>query len=307
MLESKEKKIEDLDEQILIYKECKDEKKKRMLHINIVENGMHLVKKIAGNISAQSGISNEDLVQVGSIGLIKAIEFFNPDKNTRFKTYASYFIRGEIKHYLRDKASIIKAPRELQELVFKISTAVKQLKEEGFEDPTEEQIAETVGVSVKKIHEVMELELCKSTLSLDQAISSVDDDDLTLIDKIPSGDYQEFMNSYENKLMLAAAIKKLPKDLQEIVEMSYYQDLNQREISEKINISQMQVSRRLKKALSKMYEIIKSKDDKKKRHTNGSINCNFSTGIYYGAMHWKFFKRSYFKDIKRRINSISCI
>lgn len=261
MLESKEKKVEDLDEQILIYKDCKDEKKKRMLHINIVENGMLLVKKIAGNISAQSGISNEDLVQVGSIGLIKAIEFFNPDKNTRFKTYASYFIRGEIKHYLRDKASIIKAPRELQELVFKISTAVKQLKEEGFEDPTEEQIAETVGVSVKKIHEVMELELCKSTLSLDQAISSVDDDDLTLIDKIPSGDYQEFMNSYENKLMLAAAIKKLPKDLQEIVEMSYYQDLNQREISEKINISQMQVSRRLKKALSKMYEIIKSKDD----------------------------------------------
>lgn len=261
MLESKEKKIEDLDEQILIYKECKDEKKKRMLHINIVENGMFLVKKIAGNISAQSGISNEDLVQVGSIGLIKAIEFFNPDKNTRFKTYASYFIRGEIKHYLRDKASIIKAPRELQELVFKISTAVKQLKEDGFEDPTEEQIAEAVGVSVKKIHEVMELELCKSTLSLDQAISSVDDDDLTLIDKIPSGDYQEFMNSYENKLMLAAAIKKLPKDLQEIVEMSYYQDLNQREISEKINISQMQVSRRLKKALSKMYEIIKSKDD----------------------------------------------
>ncbi len=261
MLESKEKKVEDLDEQILIYKKCKDEKKKRMLHINIVENGMFLVKKIAGNISAQSGISNEDLVQVGSIGLIKAIEFFNPDKNTRFKTYASYFIRGEIKHYLRDKASIIKAPRELQELVFKISTAVKQLKEDGFEDPTEEQIAEAVGVSVKKIHEVMELELCKSTLSLDQAISSVDDDDLTLIDKIPSGDYQEFMNSYENKLMLAAAIKKLPKDLQEIVEMSYYQDLNQREISEKINISQMQVSRRLKKALSKMYEIIKSKDD----------------------------------------------
>lgn len=86
-------------------------------------------------------------------------------------------------------------------------------------------------------------------------------DDLTLIDKIPSGDYQEFMNSYENKLMLAAAIKKLPKDLQQIVEMSYYEDLNQREISEKINISQMQVSRRLKKALSKMYEIIKSKDD----------------------------------------------
>lgn len=253
---------DDLDEQLLAYKACTDEKKKRMLHINIVESGMNLVKKIAGNISAQSGISNEDLVQVGSIGLIKAIEFFNPQKNTKFKTYASYFIRGEIKHYLRDKASMIKAPRELQELVFKISSAVKQLKEKGIEDPSEDQIADIVGVSVEKIHEVMEIELCKSTLSLDQAISTVDDDDLTLIDKIPSGDYQEFMNSYENKIMLAEAIKKLPKDLQQIIEMSYYEDLNQREISERIHISQMQVSRRLKKALSKMYEIITSKDEK---------------------------------------------
>ena len=261
LLESREKNAEELDKELLAYKNCKDEKKKRMLHINVVESAMHLVKKIAGTISAQSGISNEDLIQVGSIGLIKAIEFFDPDKNTRFKTYASYFIRGEIKHYLRDKASMIKAPRELQELVFKISTAVKQLKEKGIEDPAEDQIAELIGVPVKKIHEVMDIELCKSTLSLDQAISSVDDDDLTLIDKIPAGDYQEFINSYENKIMLAAAIKKLPPELQQIIELSYYQDLNQREISEKIHISQMQVSRRLKKALSKMYEIIKNKDD----------------------------------------------
>ena len=108
----------------------------------------------------------------------------------------------------------------------------------------------------------MEIELCKSTLSLDQTLTSSDDDDLTLIDKIPAGDYQEFLSSYENKIMLAAAIKKLPSELQQIIELSYYQDLNQREIAEKINISQMQVSRRLKKALSKMYEIIKYQEDK---------------------------------------------
>ena len=260
-MENKEIKKDELDELLILYKECKDEKKKRMLHINIVEKGMFLVKRIAGNVSNQSGISNEDLIQVGSIGLIKAIEFFNIDKNTKFRTYASYFIRGEIKHYLRDKASIIKTPRELQELVFKISTAVKKLKEKGIEDPTEDQIADVVGVSAKKIHEVMEIELCKGTLSLDQTVSNIDDDDFTLIDRIPAGDYQEFMNSYENRIMLATAIKKLPKDMQDIIEMSYFQDLNQREISEKIHISQMQVSRRLKKALSKMYEIIKSKDE----------------------------------------------
>lgn len=259
MLENEAK--QELDTKIAAYKACKDDKKKRMIHLSIVEDAMHLVKKIACNISAQSGISNEDLIQVGSIGLIKAIEFFDSNKNAKFKTYASYFIRGEIKHYLRDKASMIKAPRELQELVFKISSAVKELKTKGFDEPTEEQISEIAGVSVGKIHEVMEIELCKTTLSLDQAISSVEDDDLTLIDKIPSGDYQEFINSYENKIMLAQAIKKLPPELKEIIELSYYHDLNQREISEKIHISQMQVSRRLKKALHKMYEIIKKDGD----------------------------------------------
>lgn len=253
--------LDELDTQLLAYKTCNDEKKKRMLHLNIVENAMQLVKKIACNIALQTGISNEDLIQVGSIGLIKAIEFFDTNKNTKFKTYATYFIRGEIKHYLRDKASIIKAPRELQELVFKISSAVKQLKEEGFDEPSETQIAEASGVDEAKIHEVMEIELCKTTLSLDQAISSVDDDDLTLIDKIPSGDYQEIISSYENRIMLAQAIEKLPPELKEIIELSYYHDLNQREISEKIHISQMQVSRRLKKALHKMYEMIQTKED----------------------------------------------
>lgn len=253
--------LEELDTQLLAYKTCNDEKKKRILHLQIVENAMQLVKKIACNVAVQSGISNEDLIQVGSIGLIKAIEFFDVNKNTKFKTYATYFIRGEIKHYLRDKASIIKTPRELQELVFKISSAIKQLKENGFEDPTEKQIAEIVGVDETKIHEVIGLELCQTTLSLDQAVSSLEDGDLTLIDKIPSEDYQEFLNSYENKIMLKQAIEKLPTDLKEIIKLSYYHDLNQREISEIVHISQMQVSRKLKKALNKMYEIIKLKED----------------------------------------------
>ena len=246
----------DLDSLLVAYKGCSDSKKKRMLHIAIVEEAMSFVKKIANSISSQSGISHEDLVQVGSIGLIKAIEFFNPEKNNKFKTFASYFVRGEIKHYLRDKASLIKAPRELQELVFKISNTIKKLNSRGDTEPSAKQIAEELGLSESKIQEVMEIEYCKTTLSLDQNVAP-DDDDLLLIDKIPSGDYQELLSSNENKIMLAAAIKKLPQDLRQILELSYYEDLNQREIAERIGISQMQVSRRIKKALSKMYEIVK--------------------------------------------------
>ncbi len=257
-MESIQKSLESLDVLLIAYKECTDEKKKRMIHLNIVEGAMQYVKKIAAQASAQSGIPNEDLVQVGSIGLIKAIEFFDASKNTRFKTYATYFIKGEIKHYLRDKASIIKAPREIQELIFKISSAIKRLKEKGYEEPTLEQIAGETGVSVGKINEVLEIEQSKCMLSLDQS-SFYEEDEISLVEKIPSGDYQEFINSHENKIMLADAIDKMPIDLKEVIELSFYKDMNQREISENLGISQMQVSRRLRKALNKMYEIVKEK------------------------------------------------
>ena len=251
------KKTDNIEDMILAYRTCTDNKKKQMLHMYIVERTMQYVKKIASGISLQSGISIEDIIQVGSIGLIKAIEFFDPRRKTRFSTYASYFIRGEIKHYLRDKVSLIKAPREVQEFILKISSAIRQLKEKGITEPSEEQIAEFLKVPVNKVHEVMIIELYKTTVSLDQTIYSVEDEELTLVDKIPSGDYQEILTSYEDKIMLASAIKELPAELQKIIELSYYQDLNQREIAAIVNLSQMQVSRRLKKALHKLYEIIK--------------------------------------------------
>ena len=253
------KTFEKLDELIASFKECKDEKKKRMLHLKIVEDAMVLVKKIANTISMQSGVNNEDLVQVGSLGLIKAIDAYKPDMNTKFRTYATYFIKGEIKHYLRYKAAMIKAPRELQELVFKISTTIKKLNEEGVEDPTAEDIADVLGLSAAKVEEVMNIDKYKNALSLDQYLMG-DDEDFSLLDKIPAGDYKEFMNSYEDKIMISGTIKKLPPELRQIIELSYYEDLNQREIAEKIHISQMQVSRRLKKALNKMYELIKNNE-----------------------------------------------
>lgn len=244
-----------LEELLVQYKNCNDSKKKRMLHINIVENTMELVKSIAISIAMQSGMPHEDLIQVGCLGLIKAIEFYKPDMNTKFTTYAMYFIKGEIRHYLRDKASLIKTPREIQELLLKIATAKKKMAEAGFIEPTQEQIAEFLNLPVAKIVEVSNIDSCRNTLSLDQSVIS-DNEESSLLDKIPAEDYQEFQNSYENKIMLAETIEKLPADLKEVIKLSFYQDLNQREISEIMNMSQMQVSRRLKKALNKMYELI---------------------------------------------------
>ena len=246
---------EDLDKLIISYKSCKDDKKRLMIYLNIVDDAMSYVKKIANSIACKSGVSNEDLIQVGSLGLIKAIESFDPKHNAKFKTYATYFIKGEIKHYLRDKAGIIKAPRELQELVSKISSTIEELYKNGVENPSSDDIAKVLNIDVDKIENVLNIEKYKTVISLDQYLKG-DEEDFSLLDKIPSGDYEEIMNSYENKIMLEEAIRKLPEELKQIIELCYYYDMSQREISEKLNLSQMQVSRRLKKALNMLYEII---------------------------------------------------
>lgn len=252
-------KRDKLDILLIAFKSCDEEKKKRILHLKIVEEAMLLVKKIAHNISVQSGVNCEDLIQVGAMGLIKSIDSYNSNHNTKFKTYATYFIKGEIKHYLRDKVGIIKAPRELHELVFKINGVVKKMYENGIEEPSADDIANILQIPNEKVIEVLNLDKYRYALSLDQYFNN-NDDDFSLVERIPSGDYEEFINAYEDKIMIAGAINKLSFEYREIIRLCYYEDLSQREIAQRLNLSQMQVSRKLKKALSKMYNLIKNKE-----------------------------------------------
>lgn len=254
MLNQEENFIQ-IHEWLVAYKQEDDAKVRKQLQNLIVVAAMPFVKKIACGLARRATDPVDDLIQVGSLGLIKAIDLYNPDLGTKFKTYSTYLITGEIRHYLRDKASMIKAPREIQELAFRINCVIKKMTEDGIE-PTSELIAEEMALPVKKVNDVIEVDRRKSTISLDQTYSFDDDDSASLADKIPSGDYQEFLNAYEEKIMLASAISQLKPKLKEVIEMNYYQDLNQRQIAEKLNISQMQVSRRLKQALGDMYNLI---------------------------------------------------
>lgn len=255
---NQEENFAQIHEWLVTYKNSEDKKLKKQLQNLIVVASMPFVKKIAFGLARRATDPVDDLIQVGAVGLIKAIDLYNPELGTKFKTYATYLITGEIRHYLRDKASMIKAPREIQELAFRINCVIKQLTEEGYE-PTSEQVAEVMSLPVTKINDIIEVDRRKSTISLDQTMFYEDDGSLSLADKIPSGDYQEFLNTYEEKIMLSGAIAQLKPKLKEVLELSYYEDFNQREISEKLNISQMQVSRRLKQALEEMYKIITKK------------------------------------------------
>ena len=246
-----------IDDLIISYKSCTEPKRRNALHMRIMEAGMEIVKRIAvSTASFQNVCPVEDLIQVGALGLIKSIDFYKYNKNAKFSTYSIYFIKGEINHYLRDKVALIRTPRKVQELIFKIYNATRELKEKNNSEPNAKQIAEYINLPVKKVEELMKVEQYKSMISLDQTIFS-DNEEVSLMDKIPSHDYQEFWSSYEDKIMLETSIKKLNPELREILELSFYEELSQREISEKLNISQMQVSRRLKKALHQMYEIMK--------------------------------------------------
>lgn len=245
-----------IEELVALYKGCSDVKKKRLFHLRIVERTLGLVKRIATPIAVQASLPAEDLIQVGALGLIKAIDFYEPDKNAKFETYANYFIKGEIRHFVRDKAGLIKMPRKIQELLGKINNAKKALAEDGINEPSAEELADYLGLPVLQINEILKIEQYKSLISLDQAVSA-GEDETSLLDKIPAANSQSFWESYEDRIMLSDAVNRLPQELRQIIELSFYKDFSQREISEMLGMSPMQVSRRLKKALSCLYEIIK--------------------------------------------------
>ena len=181
---------------------------------------------------------------------------FDISKSQSFRTYATYFITGEIRHYLRDKVSIIKAPREIYELAYRVHKIIHELKESDGEFPSEEKIASELNTQVDKVREVIEVEKRRHVLSLEQIISYMDSDSQSLADKISNDNYSSAIEYQENKIMMQEAVNQLDDDLKQIIEMNFFHDISQTKIAEMLGISQMQVSRKIKRALKQLFEII---------------------------------------------------
>lgn len=219
---------------------------------------MPLVKKVARTLARRSTDPVEDIIQVGSLGLIKAIRLYNPEVSTNFKSYATYLITGEIRHYLRDKASMIKAPRAIQELAYRVHRVTMELAEELGEKPTDSQLADKLELPVDKVKEAMDADRRKNTLSLDQ-LNFQDDDFTNWSDKIADVNYENMQSLREDRIMLTESLESIEPLLKSIVELTYFKDMSQVEIATELGISQMQVSRKLKKALGLLHGIIKEK------------------------------------------------
>ena len=251
---------EEIADYLRIYKSSEEEKEKKHLQNVIALAAMPLVKKIARGLARRNTDPVEDIIQVGSVGLVKAIQLYNPQVSENFKTYATYLITGEIRHYLRDKVSMIKAPREIYELAYRVNKVMQKLKDEQGNEPSESIIAEELGTSVGKVKEVIDVERRKQTISLDQVISTNNDESLSLFDKIADDNHYNLESFQEDKILLNDAIKKLDIKLQEVIVLNYFEDMSQTQIAQKLGISQMQVSRRLKKALQTLLQILSDKE-----------------------------------------------
>lgn len=240
------------------YRLTNDEKTRKKLKELIVLAYMPVVKKVARSLARRSTDPVEDITQVGSLGLIKAVDLYNSEISKNFKSYATYLITGEIRHYLRDRTTIIRAPREIKELSFRVHKLTLELTEKLGKTPTDKDIAEALQMPPEKVEECNNLDRRTTTISIDQIIGT-DDNSLSLVEKIEDESQKEAFNSYENRMILDDAIKRLDPIEQQLVTLNYYEGLNQREISQKLNMSQMQVSRKLRKVLQKLFEIVSKK------------------------------------------------
>lgn len=227
-----------------VFKEASPREKDKL-----VQEYLPLVKKIARGLARRSTDPVEDLIQVGSIGLLEAINRYESGHNTEFKTYAVHFITGHIRHYLRDRQNLLRGPRVLQELSYRLSQVTAKLTQQLGRDPSNQELAELLDVSIEQVDQVKMYDRRVTVLWLDQESSDSDDDEQrSLLDTLSDRSPLAKSDDLDDRLVLIEAMGHLPEQQRKLLELRYFQDLTQAELSRRLGISQMEVCRRLKKA-----------------------------------------------------------
>ncbi|MHB8792333.1 MAG: SigB/SigF/SigG family RNA polymerase sigma factor [Thermoleophilia bacterium] len=221
------------------YKENKDPEVKNQL----VGAYMDLVHSLARRF-ANRGEPLDDLVQVASMGLLKAIDRFDPDRGVQFTTYAVPTIVGEVRRYFRDRASTIRLPRGLRERSFMLNTAIQKFSQDHGRTPNVREIAAVTGISEEDVIEGLESNEAMTVASLD---TTTDEGDLSLLDIV--GGEDQTLRLLDERLSLAGAMSTLDSREQNLLYLRFIEGLSQTEIADRLEISQMHVSRLLRRTL----------------------------------------------------------
>lgn len=219
----------------------------------LVRENMPLIKSVVRRYVGRN-VEYDDLLQLGSMGLLKAVINFDTSFAVRFSTYAVPMIAGEIKRFLRDDGTI-KVSRALKVLAFRIAKATEEFKQEQNREPTIDEIAERVGIEKEEVVFAMD----SSRYPLPLYDTSDDENNPNLIDKIvvEVNDDEQL-----DKILLNECIKKLSERDKKIILLRYFRDKTQSEVAAELGVSQVQISRLESKILEKMKEELKEETEK---------------------------------------------
>ncbi|WP_188779101.1 SigB/SigF/SigG family RNA polymerase sigma factor [Marmoricola endophyticus] len=194
------------------------------------------------------GESLDDLVQVGTIGLLNAIDRFDAERGFEFATFATPTIVGEIKRHFRDKSWAVRVPRRLQELRAEVNAATGDLTQDLGRSPTPREVAIHLGLGLNEVVEALESSNAYSTLSLDHRGHGDDEDEgSSVLDLLGAED--EALEGVELRESLWPLVDSLPARQRDIVRMRFVESLSQQQIADRVGLSQMQISRLLRRAL----------------------------------------------------------
>lgn len=235
------------------YREAPTETERIEHRSRLVDQHIGLVEFLARRFRNR-GEPLEDLVQVGTIGLLKAIERFDLDREVEFSTYATPTIVGELKRHFRDKGWAVRVPRRLQELHLEITKVVSFLGQEIGRSPTVAEIAEAASLSEEEVLEGLEIAQAYNFTSLDAPIDSDEGGSTSFADQL--GGEDEHLENLEYRASLAPEMAKLPQREQEILYLRFFKGQTQSEIAAKLGISQMHVSRLLNRTLMQLREAL---------------------------------------------------
>ncbi|HEU4675576.1 MAG TPA: RNA polymerase sigma factor SigF [Motilibacteraceae bacterium] len=217
----------------------------------LVEQHLALVEHLARRFRNR-GEQYDDLVQVGTIGLIKSVDRFDVERGVEFSTYATPTIVGEIKRHFRDKGWAVRVPRRLQELRLALTTATSELSQRNGRSPTVAELAAHLNLSEEEILEGLESANAYSTLSLDAGDQGGDEEGVAVVDTLGMED--EGLEGVEYRESLKPLLERLPAREKKILMLRFFRNMTQSEIAREVGISQMHVSRLLARTLAQLRE-----------------------------------------------------
>ena len=208
---------------------------------------MHVVKRYQGKTTDM-----EDLIQIGCIGLLKAVDYFDLNMDVRFSSYAVPMILGEIRRYLRDDG-MLKVSRSLKNIAYQTSKTREMLTVQLGREPSIEEIADATGVEREEI--IMAMEASAELESLQKSVYQSDGNEICLEDKVE--DRRDAVSELMNHVLLENMLKVLDPEEKSLIHMRYYEEMTQSQIAAKMQKTQVQISRMEKKILKKMRLCIK--------------------------------------------------